>query len=114
MDNLVRCNGRFTVRLLQEFPTSVYSIWESRFPAQTAEEGIRVTKAIWQDMLSFDGYLAHELIQDLDEPGHLIVISRWVSREAADAAMSYASHPNAKRADQLVSQPRRRTIGAPL
>jgi len=92
----------------------VYSIWESRFPAEIAEEGISVTKAIWQDMLSFDGYLAHELIQDLDEPGHLIVISRWASREAADAAMSYASHPNAQRADQLVSQPRRRTLGAAL
>ena len=26
---------------------AVYSIWESRFPAETAEEGIRVTKAIW-------------------------------------------------------------------
>jgi heme-degrading monooxygenase HmoA len=89
---------------------SVYSIWESRFPTETAEEGTSVTKAIWQDMLSFDGYLAHELLQDLDQPGHLIVISRWASREAADAAMSYASHPNAKRADQLVSRPRRRTV----
>jgi heme-degrading monooxygenase HmoA len=93
---------------------SVYSIWESRFPAEAAQEGIRVTKAIWQDMRSFDGYLTHELIQDLDEPGHLIVISRWASSETADAAMSYASHPNAERADQLVSQPRRRTVGAPL
>jgi heme-degrading monooxygenase HmoA len=65
-------------------------------------------------MPCFDGYLAHELIQDLDQPCHLIVISRWASREAADAAMSYASHPNAKRADQLVSQPRRRTVGASL
>ena len=92
----------------------VYSIWESRFPAETVEEGISVTKAIWQDMLSFDGYLAHVLIQDLDEAGHLIVISRWASREAADAAMSYASHPNARRADQLVSEPRRRTLGAVL
>jgi heme-degrading monooxygenase HmoA len=95
-------------------PMSVYSIWESLFPAETAEEGIRVTNAIWQDMLSFDGYLAHELIQDLDQPGHVIVISRWASREAADAAMSYASHPNAKRADQLVSRPRRRMVCAPL
>jgi quinol monooxygenase YgiN len=93
---------------------SVYSIWQSHFPAETAEEGIRVTKAIWRDMLSFGGYLAHELIQDLDQPGHLLVISRWASREAADAAMSYASHPNAKRAEQLVSQPRRRTVGAAL
>jgi hypothetical protein len=44
----------------------------------------------------------------------LIVGSRWASREAVDAAMSYASHPNAKRADRLVSQPRRRTLGAVL
>jgi heme-degrading monooxygenase HmoA len=93
---------------------SVYSIWESRFPTETAEEGTSVTKAIWQDMLSFDGYLAHELIQDLDQPGHLFVVSRWASREAADAAMSYALHPNAKRAEQLVSERRRRTVGAPL
>ena len=93
---------------------SIYSIWESRFPAEAAQEGIGVTKAIWRDMLSFDGYLTHELIQDLDQPGHLIVISRWASREAADAAMSYAAHPNAKRANQLVSEPRRRTVGTPL
>jgi quinol monooxygenase YgiN len=93
---------------------SVYSIWESRFPAEKVEEGISVTKAIWHEMLCFDGYLAHELVQDLDQAGHLIVISRWTSRERADAAMSYASYPNAKRADQLVSEPRRRTVGAPL
>ena len=91
---------------------SVYSIWESRFPPEAAEEGMRVTKAIWQDMLAFDGYLAHELIQDLDQPGHLFVVSRWASREAADAAMTYVSHPNARRAEQLVSEPRRRTLGA--
>lgn len=92
---------------------TVYSIWESRFPAETVEEGIRVTQAIWRDMLSFDGYLDHELIEDLDQPGHLFVVSRWASRDAADAAMSYASHPNAKRVDHLVSEPRRRTVGAP-
>lgn len=93
---------------------SVYSIWESRFPAETTREGITVTKAIWRDMLTFDGYLAHDLIEDLDQPGHLIVISRWASREAADAAMSYASHPNARHADHLVSEPRRRTVGRAL
>ena len=91
---------------------SVYSIWESRFPAETASEGITITQAIWRDMLSFDGYLSHELIQDLDQPGHLIVVSRWVSREAADAALRYISHPNAQRAEALVSEPRRRTLGA--
>jgi heme-degrading monooxygenase HmoA len=90
---------------------SVYSIWESRFLAESAEEGVEVTKAIWRDMLCFDGYLSHELIQDLDQPGHLFVVSRWASREAADAALTYTSHPNAKRAEQLVSEHRRRTLG---
>ena len=93
---------------------SVYAIWESRFPPQTVEQGIRATQAIWRDMPRFNGYLAHELIQNLDQPGHLFVVSRWASREAADAAMIYASHQNAKRADQLVSEPRRRTVGVPL
>jgi quinol monooxygenase YgiN len=93
---------------------SVYSIWESRFPREAADAGIRVTKEIWRDMPCFDGYLAHELVQDLDQPGHLFVVSRWASREAADAAMSYASHPNARRANELVSEPRRRTVGAAL
>jgi quinol monooxygenase YgiN len=93
---------------------SVYSIWESRFPAEDVDEGVSVTKAIWTDMLSYDGYLAHELIQDVDQPGHLFVVSRWASREAADAALSYLSHPNAQRAAQLVSEPRRRTLGSRL
>jgi hypothetical protein len=30
-----------------EILMSVYSIWESRFPAEAAEEGLKVTKAIW-------------------------------------------------------------------
>jgi quinol monooxygenase YgiN len=93
---------------------SVYSIWESRFPPESVQEGIDVTKAIWQDMLSCEGYVAHELVEDLDEPGHLFVISRWASREAADAALGYRSHPNARLADLLVSRPRTRTLAAPL
>ena len=93
---------------------SVYSIWESRFPADAVEEGIETTKAIWADMRSFDGLLEHELIEDLDQLGHLFVVSQWVSREAAEAALVYLSHPNAKRVDELVSEPRRRTVGAAL
>ena len=65
-------------------------------------------------MLSFDGYLEHELIEDLDDPGHLLVVSRWESREAADAALSYASHPNAMRVNgtgQRTSPPHARRRG---
>jgi quinol monooxygenase YgiN len=90
---------------------SVFSIWESRYPPDRADEGLDVTRAIWADMPPFDGYLDHEIVQDLDDPGHLIVVSRWRSRAAADAAMSYSSHPNVGRAEALVSEPRRRTVG---
>ena len=90
---------------------SVYSIWESRYPPQRREEGLAVTWAIWADMPEFEGWLGHEIVQDLDDAGHLFVISRWQSLNAANAAMSYASHPNARRADDLVSEPRRRTVG---
>jgi quinol monooxygenase YgiN len=92
---------------------SIYSIWESRFSAAAAAEGRAVTEAIWRDMRSFDGYLSHELLIDSDDPGHLLVISQWTTREHADATLrAYAAHPNAQAANRLVSEPRRRIVAA--
>jgi heme-degrading monooxygenase HmoA len=93
----------------------VYSVWESRFGADAAPEGAAVTEAIWRDMTEFDGYLGHELIEDLDDPGHLLVVSRWASRERADDVLrEYADHPNARRANALVTIPRTRFVGHAL
>jgi quinol monooxygenase YgiN len=92
-------------------PVSIYSIWESRYAPERREEGLAVTQAIWADMPQFEGFLGHEIVEDLDDPGHLFVISQWRSHDAANAALSYASHPNARRADELVTEPRRRTVG---
>lgn len=92
----------------------IYSIWESRFPAARAAEGRAVTEAIWRDMLSCDGYLSHELLVDADDPGHLLVLSQWTSREHADESLrDYADHPNARAANSLVSEPRRRILATP-
>lgn len=93
----------------------VYSIWESHFPPGVAEEGRRVTKRIWTDMVGYDGYIDHELVQDLDDPGHLLVISRWASRERADEVLrDYVDNPNAQAVNRLVSEPRRRIVARPL
>jgi hypothetical protein len=62
---------------------TVFSIWESRFPPEHVERGREVTDAIWQEMPDYSGYLRHVLIEDLDDPGHLFVVSEWESREAA-------------------------------
>ncbi|MFI5695854.1 putative quinol monooxygenase [Kribbella sp. NPDC051586] len=93
---------------------ATYSIWESRFPPEAAERGRTITKAIWQDMLGFDGYLRHELLVDADDPGHLLVVSQWTSQAPADAALrAYAGHPNAVAANELVTEPRRRIVANP-
>ncbi len=90
---------------------AIYSIWESKFPLQAAAEGRAVTEAIWRDMPGFDGYLDHELLVDADDPGHLLVVSRWETREHADASLrAYAGHPNAQAANRLVAEPRRRIV----
>jgi heme-degrading monooxygenase HmoA len=92
---------------------AVYSIWESQFPPEAHAEGRGVTERIWQNMQGYEGYVGHELLHDLDDPGHLLVVSRWESRAHADQVLAdYASHPNALEANRLVSSPRRRIVAA--
>jgi quinol monooxygenase YgiN len=89
----------------------IYVIWESRFPATHAAQGREVTEAIWHDMTSFEGYLSHEVLVDADDPGHVLVVSQWTRREHADESLRvYADHPNARLANSLVTQPRRRIL----
>jgi quinol monooxygenase YgiN len=91
---------------------AVFSIWESRFPPEVADEGRTVTDAIWRDMMGHEGYLRHTIVEDLDDPGHLFVVSEWASRDAADRVLEeYAGNENARRADALVVGARQRTVG---
>lgn len=93
----------------------VYSVWESHFPPKQMQEGRAFIEAIWRDMTQFDGYLTHELIEDLDDPGHLLVVSQWTTRQRADEVLrEYADHPNARHANELVSRPRTRFVGHAL
>jgi quinol monooxygenase YgiN len=94
---------------------SVFSIWESRFPPEHVNRGREVTVAIWGEMPDFPGYLRHDVVQDLDDPGHLFVVSEWEDREAADKVLAeFAGSPNARLANELVAEPRRRTLGRRL
>ena len=64
-------------------------------------------------MTQFDGYLTHELIEDLDDPGHLLVVSQWTTRQRADDVLrEYADHPNARRANELLPAPADTVSGA--
>jgi Antibiotic biosynthesis monooxygenase len=62
-------------------------------------------------MRGCEGYVGHELLHDLDDPGHLLVVSRWESREHADQVLvEYAGNPNALEANRLAASPRRRFV----
>lgn len=91
---------------------NVTVLWETRFATASAEGGLEVTRKIWQDMRQFPGYVDHEIVRDLEDPGHVLVISHWTSREALETVKNrYGGHPNVLLANQLAAEPRRRWIG---
>ncbi|HKW68342.1 MAG TPA: antibiotic biosynthesis monooxygenase family protein [Terriglobales bacterium] len=92
---------------------NVTVISETRFAAASADGGLEVTRKIWQDMRQFPGYVDHEIVRDLDDPGHVLVISHWSSREAVETIKNrYGHHPNVVLAQNLATEPRRHWIGS--
>ena len=85
---------------------SVKSMFEFKFSASTREEGIKLAQSIGNDMPPLDGYLDHEVIQDCDDPGHVMVNTHWSSREKANAVLTkYLHDPKIERATELLSGP---------
>ena len=82
---------------------AVKSMFEFKFPAEAAEEGLQLAQAIGGDMRPLDGYLDHEVIQDVTDPGHLMVNTHWASPDQAKAVLgSYQHDAKIKKAEQLV------------
>jgi hypothetical protein len=54
---------------------NVTVVWEARFRPDNANQGQKVLKRIWNDMIQCAGYVDHETIADVDDPGHVVVIS---------------------------------------
>src|SRR5215813_5959349 len=43
-------------------------IWDTWLKPGTEEEGLRLTRQVWFDMQSFDGYVSHQIFIDQDAP----------------------------------------------
>lgn len=83
---------------------SVKSMFEFRFPETAREEGLHLATAVGRDMVLLEGYLDHEVIQDFGDPGHLMVNTRWATREHASAVLAgYKNDPKIKRIAELLS-----------
>ena len=91
---------------------SVKSVFEFKFPVSAREEGLVLAQSVGGDMPPLDGYLDHEVLQDGEDPGHLMVNTHWSSAEKANAVLSKYQHDaKIKRATELLSGPPAGFIG---
>ena len=59
-------------------------VWETWLKEGAEAEGLQITRQIWSDMQQIEGYVSHQLLVDQDASNHLLLISQWRTREAAD------------------------------
>lgn len=87
-------------------------IWDIRVRPEASKDGQSLIERIWTDMRTrFAGYLSHRLLEDQDRPGHYIVVSDWVSREAADRSRNaYAGAEPVRLLEPLLVETRVRTV----
>lgn len=85
---------------------NVKSLFEFKFSAAAREEGLRLAVSIGGDMPSKEGYLSHEVIQDVSDPGHVMVNTLWNSRKQAEAVLTvYNNDSKVTRATELLGAP---------
>lgn len=82
---------------------TVKSMFDFRFPAQHAEEGVAIARSIGADMPPLAGYLDHEVVRDVKDAGHVMVNTHWETEEAAWAALGPYQHDDkVKQATKLI------------
>lgn len=79
------------------------SVFEFRFPSEAVEEGVDVAHAIGADMPATAGCTGYEVVCNLADPGHVLVITRWNARSEGEAVLSsYVHDPKVARATELL------------
>ncbi len=86
-------------------------VWETYLKQGSEEEGLALTHRIWTDMTRFEGYVSHFILRDEDEKGHLLVVSEWTSRDAADRTrVEYSDAEPVRLITPLLAKPRSRWV----
>jgi len=84
-------------------------VWDTWLKPGMEEEGLRLTRQVWSDMRSFDGYVSHQIFIDQDEPGHIIALAKWLHRTDADAVREkYQDSETIRQLIPLLARPRER------
>ncbi len=90
---------------------AVTIVWDTWLKPGTETEGLRLTRQVWSDMRSFEGYLSHRILIDQDAPGHVIALANWRSREDADRVREkYKGSETISQLTPLLVRPRERWV----
>lgn len=82
---------------------AVESCFDFQFPTTAREEGLEVAKAIGADMPARAGFVEYRVLQDLTDPGHVQVTTRWDSNDSAQKVLTaYLQDTKIKRATELI------------
>ena len=72
-------------------------------------EGLRLTRQVWSDMRSFDGYVSHQIFIDQVASGHIVALATWKSRADADKVREkYKDSDTIRQLTPLLARPRDR------
>lgn len=86
-------------------------IWDTQINEGFEKQGLEITRRIWNDMKDFDGYITHEILVDDDDQNHIVILSNWTTREAADMTVkAYAKSEPVKLLAPLLAGPRKRNV----
>jgi quinol monooxygenase YgiN len=86
-------------------------IWDTWLRPGSEEEGLRLTRKVWSDMRSFEGYVSHQIFVDQDAPEHITVLGKWRSRADADGVREkYKNSETIRQLIPLLSRPRDRWV----
>jgi quinol monooxygenase YgiN len=86
-------------------------IWDTWLKPGSEEEGLRLTRKVWSDMRSFEGYVSHQIFIDQDTPGHIVALAQWRSRADAESVKEkYKDSETIRQLIPLLARPRDRWV----
>jgi quinol monooxygenase YgiN len=96
---------------IKEALMAVTVVWDHWFKDGAESEGLRLTRQVWRDMRSFDGYVSHQILVDQDNSAHVVALGRWKSREHAEQVKEkYKRSPVIGQLTPLLVRPRERWV----
>lgn len=93
------------------FTIMITVIWDTWIKPGAEEQGLQLTRKLWNDMRQFTGYVAHQIFVDLDGRGHIVAFGAWESRADADAVRElYKDSETVRLLTPLLARPRERWV----